>query len=281
MKILTGIVLYNPNTTRLKENLDAVACQSDKILCIDNGSNNIEKIRDILSEYVEVALIENEKNLGIATALRQIMGYAIINEFDWVLSLDQDSVCNPRLVDEYKKYFEFEDIGILTCNILDRNFYSRAICEKGERYRELKYCITSASLMNVNAYSKLAGYDEGMFIDGVDFDICVQMRRAGYKVIRINYDGVLHEVGHGRTIKFLGKECESYNHTPFRQYYMARNRFYLVMKYPSEFRLSKEILHEFKDWYIVCRYENARLEKIKSRIKGIRDAKKYYREIKK
>lgn len=281
MKVLTGIVLYNPNLTRLKENINAVICQSDMILCIDNGSDNIDNVQNIISEYPQIVLKKNEKNLGIATALHQMMCFAIANDYDWVLSLDQDSVCRSELMHEYNKYLGLEKVGILTCNILDRNFHSKAICEKNEKYRELKYCITSASLMNVKAYKTLAGYDEAMFIDGVDFDICVQMRKAGYRIIRINYDGVLHEVGHGKTVRFLGKECETYNHSPFRQYYMARNGFYLAMKYPEEFHLTKQILHEIKECYIICRYESSKMKKIKARLKGISDARRFYKEIKK
>lgn len=163
MKVLTGIVLYNPNLTRLKENINAVICQSDMILCIDNGSDNIDNVQNIISEYPQIVLKKNEKNLGIATALHQMMCFAIANDYDWVLSLDQDSVCRSELMHEYNKYLGLEKVGILTCNILDRNFHSKAICEKNEKYRELKYCITSASLMNVKAYKTLAGYDEAMY----------------------------------------------------------------------------------------------------------------------
>lgn len=272
MRILTGIVLYNSNIERLQENIESIIQQTDKIVCVDNGSKNIEDIKNLIHTYQGIDLIENGINLGIAAALKIIMQYANEHKFKWVLSLDQDSVCNKDLIMIYKKYISYPDIGILTCNIKDRNFDSKAVCSKDEMYREINFCITSASLMSVDAYNHTNGYDEKMFIDGVDFDICIQIRKAGYKILRINYDGILHEVGHGKSVTILGKKYEIYNHLPFRQYFMARNRFYLVKKYSGEYKYGKEILREFRDWYLIVKYEKNKYKKIRARISGLIDS---------
>lgn len=276
VKILTGIVLYNPDLSRLKENICAIASQVDEIVLVDNGSNNIAMIEKIYSNIPKISILKNSQNLGIAKALEEILDVAIKKGYNWVLTLDQDSVCKDELIKKYLKYSNLHNVGIMSCNIIDRNFESLSVCEKGVDYQEILYCITSASFINVEAYLKTDGFDEKMFIDCVDFDICIKMREKGYRIIRINYDGILHEVGHGRNVNFLGKKYEIYNHSAFRHYYMARNRFYLSRKYPYEFKRYRVILRECRMWLFILLYEEDKLGKISARMKGIADSGRMY-----
>lgn len=74
MDISAGIVLYNPDTDRLKENINAIINQCTHIYLIDNGSDNINNISDLLEEYndLKITVIYNQKNMGIASALNQL-----------------------------------------------------------------------------------------------------------------------------------------------------------------------------------------------------------------
>ena len=280
MKILAGIVLFNPNIDRLKENIDAIYEQVSSIVLFNNGSNNLIEINNVISHYERIIFLNSKINKGIAFALKSIMDLAIKEEYDWVLTLDQDSVCMSGLINAYSAYFNFEKIGILTCNIVDRNFKTDSGFNEGEQYKEVKQCITSASLISVNAYKETDGFDEKMFIDSVDFDLCINMRLHGYKVIKINFDGLLHEVGHGRNVRLFFKKYVSYNHSPFRQYYMARNHKYLVYKYPDEFSKLKEALREIRAELIIFMFEKNKFAKIKERWRGIKDAKKMIADLK-
>lgn len=271
--ILAGIVLFNPDLERLLENVNHVRYQVDKLLLIDNGSNNINEIKKI---FPNIEIIFNEKNLGIGKALKQIMDYAIHNKYDWVITLDQDSVISNNLIDEYKKYTSISKVGIITCNIIDRNFKEKFESFNNKDYIEIKRCITSASFMSVEYYKNIEGYNEDLFIDMVDWDICAQFIKAGYKIIRINYDGLLHEVGKGKNIRFLWMTWISFNHSPFREYYVTRNRFYLCFKYPEQYSFIKEFFRELKTWIIIVLYESEKKEKIKAKIKGLKDIKKVY-----
>ena len=228
MRFLAGIVLYNPDINRLKDNIDAIYTQVEAVLFINNGSKNLDEVKSLLDAYPNMVTIDNGENLGIATALKEIMEYGIQNAYDWVLTLDQDSVCQPGLIQTYADLCGLDKAGILTCNIVDRNFSVPNGFKPEEKYREVQQCITSASLISTKAYLQTDGFDEKLFIDSVDFDICINMRMHGFKIYKINFDGILHEVGHGRNVKLLLKDYVSYNHSPFRQYYMARNHKYLV-----------------------------------------------------
>lgn len=274
MRVLAGIVLFNPDIDRLKENIDAIYCQVDSVVLVNNGSINFDKVQVFAEGYEGIRYIDNKKNLGIATALKRMMDFAIQEQYDWVLTLDQDSVCQPGLIEKYLHYVGIEKVGILTCNIVDRNFSVDSGFKENQEYREIKQCITSASLVSVAAYRQTDGFDEKMFIDSVDFDICINMRKHGFKIIKVNFNGILHEVGHGENVKLFFKDYISYNHSPIRQYYMARNQRYLVKKYPDQFSRSKEWIRELRIELIIVLYEKNKIKKIRSRWKGIRDANK-------
>ena len=80
-KICAGIVTFNPEISRLSENIDAIRNQVDAIFIVDNNSNNINIIKKIISKDSGIKLICNNQNRGIATALNQLMKAAE----DWKL----------------------------------------------------------------------------------------------------------------------------------------------------------------------------------------------------
>ena len=44
--ILAGITLFNPDVARLEENISSIYGQVDRVICVDNGSDNIKSIED-------------------------------------------------------------------------------------------------------------------------------------------------------------------------------------------------------------------------------------------
>jgi rhamnosyltransferase len=272
-KILAGIVLYKPQLSRLLKNVEMVIGQVDQIVLYVNGRESFEAADKIQSQYPSVNVILNERNAGIATALKRIMQYAIEHSFEWALAIDQDSVCDGNLVKTYRKYQSLPNVGMLTCNIIDRNFHQNTGFQNDEDYREVERCITTASYMNVKAYQATDGYDEKMFIDGVDWDICYNLRRHGYKIYKVNYDGVLHEVGHGKDVTLFGKHYIVYGESPLRNYYSARNDVYLAKKYPEFINMRRTVLREIKAEVLILLFENQKLAKITRRWKGIAEAK--------
>ena len=150
MKIPAGIVLYCPDPDRLRENLEAICPQAASVICVDNGSDNREEITRLLSQYPQTILIANESNVGIARALNQICRRAADDGFDYVVTLDQDSVCPADMIASYEEHLT-EDAGLLCPVVKDRN---HDLGTKGgdEPMTEITECITSASLVNLKAW---------------------------------------------------------------------------------------------------------------------------------
>lgn len=277
---IAGIVTYNPEIGRLKENITALSGQVSMLLVTDNGSGNYDEIEHLCSSIdgMAIHIIRNEKNEGIAAALAQIMEWADKNLYKWVLTLDQDSVIEPGLVAEYIKTANddrYGDVAMLTCLIHDRNFKDEKYERQDAPVIEVPYCITSASFTNVAMYKRTSGYDRSFFIDFVDFDICYLLREAGYRILRINYNGLYHEVGHGENRYFLWKRIVVYHQKAFRIYYLARNIVWMHKKHPHTFgsvKMLKKLLALFTR---IVLYEDDRKEKLRRFCKGISDAGRY------
>ena len=275
MKILGGIITYGPDIERLAENIMAVITQVDLLYIFDNGSQNIEAIENLIKSYGSgIVLHRNYENAGVAYALRCMTEYADKNGFAWILTLDQDSVIKEGLVKEYLKYLAYPCVGGMTCMIKDRITGEwEDLCETSKT-QEVAGCITSGFFLNIKAYSRTSGYDVRLFIDGVDYDICNALRRAGYKLIKIPFWGLVHELGNSRIIKIGSKKIVIYGHPAFRKYYISRNAVYLAKKYKDFYSLGIQIWYRVKDMGKILFFEKDKLHKIAKSCAGIADGLK-------
>ena len=270
MKVVAGIVLFNPTLNRLKENIVAISSQVDELIFFDNGSKNIRDIEKLIKKMrIKGKVIYSESNGGIAYALNRISQLAIQEGFDWLLTLDQDTVVFPGLIKEYSKKIEdLPHLGQLTCDFIDRNRKEKRIKKYDAHAEEVKYCITSGALLNLNAYQKTDGFDEYMFIDKVDDEMCCALRKAGFKTYKIGICGFIQEIGHLTKHHFLYKTVYTNNYPPIRYYYMSRNSLYIAKKYPKEEKQIKYLMNNFKLLCKVMLYEKNKREKLKAILKG-------------
>lgn len=265
-KILAGIVLYNPNTQRLQENIEAIIPQVDSIVIVDNGSAE-SSYNNIIETFDNIICIRNEKNMGIAYALNQICGYAYTHGFDWVLTLDQDSIATPGMVDVYRSIAN-DEIGILGCWIHDRGYQIDESWGIEHETFETDWVITSAAFTNVKAWKSCGGFDNGMFIEWVDWDICESMRKAGYKIMKTYKTKLIHELGHGtRLVMVRHHQMQVMNHKPFRYYYSARNRIYMARKY-KHIGMREQLREIGFKLYTVERYEANKLKNLWAILRG-------------
>lgn len=269
MDISAGIVLFNPDINRLKENISAVIVQCTHIYLVDNGSNNTDEIKELLRQYNQskIFILCNKENQGIAKALNQLTDAAQEDGIEWILTLDQDSVAPSNIVEEFEKYTNNLNVGMLCPVICDRN--KGVVVEAKDGYKEIDECITSGSLLNIKAWKKIGGFDENMFIDGVDFDICCRLRKNGYKILCIQSVVLLHELGRIEYHRLLFWKVLVKNHSAFRKFYIARNTVYLARK--EHTNIIKAILQNVKLLLIVVFYEDDKWKKSKKILQGTID----------
>ena len=264
--IIAGVVTYNPRITLLQKNLSALLELVDRVIVVDNGSVNLADIKKIIGGIGSISLIENQRNLGIARALNEIMETAIEYEYSWVLTMDQDSVVPTNLVSEYVKYLD-SSVGILCPIIFDRNKKQPPTIYLGTH--EVKECITSGSLVNVSAWQKVNGFDEKLFIDGVDFDFCERIKKVNYRILEVGTVVLSHAIGNITMRKFFFWDVAVKNHSAFRKYYIARNTIYLAKKNGNVARQIKSYLQVAKQVSIVIMYEQDKKQKLIAICRGM------------
>lgn len=243
-----GIVLFNPEISRLENNIESIKGQVELVILFDNGSSNINEIDELINKngYKNVKIIKSSKNKGIAYALNIITNNARELGYEWILTLDQDSVTQSGTIEEFDKYTTLKDVAIICPYVIDKRRKNIKYDSKNKEYEEIDFAITSGSLININIWDKIGKFDEWLFIGLVDNDYCERVNLLGYKILQINKVILDHELGNLRASKFekvylkLGDMLSSetikklsYKRevSALRLYYSTRNLLYMHKKY--------------------------------------------------
>lgn len=261
MKVMAGIVLYNPDIDRLLDEINSVLPQVDFVCLFDNGSDNIGIVEEKTKEIENLKLLKSVCNLGIGTASNRLCKYAKENGFDWILMLDHDTICPANLIDTFKKYTNDKEIGMLCPNVVDKEIVNNIyISATGKEIEYINKCIQSATLVRLNAWEKCGGYNEWMFIDYVDFDFCKRLELNGLKIGRCTTVTVDHQLGKRIKSKYEKFYSSLYNRTRIkafkylvyknvfskaRVYYCTRNN----IVYIKMFRNYIDTGHEWRKFY--------------------------------
>ncbi len=232
--------MYNPDIERLSDNISAVLSQVKTVVLVDNGSVNFGAIQNRWENQPNLVFIKNKENQGIAKALNQMCEWAMNNGIDWILTLDQDSVCECTMIEKFLPYTKIKKIGIICPRIIYENITN--ITQYSSDYQYIEACMTSASLTSIKAWQICVGFDEWMFIDYVDNDYCMRLKLHNFRVIRVNTVVLYHQLGNSKEIQLLFKiKVFVTNHSTIRNYYYTRNSVYFMMKYMRHINLYKYI----------------------------------------
>ena len=208
MKLAVVILNYN-GIELLKEFIPKIVKYStnSKLYLIDNCSSD-KSINYVEKNFSHITIIKHAKNLGYAKAYNEgikkikeeilcLINSDVLVTKNWtapILNLfkknDFISVIQPKIKDYYKKnYFEyagaaggFLDInGIPFCN--GRLGFG---CEKDLGQYNGNYEITWASgacfFIRNKLFKDLNGFDESFFMHFEEIDICLRLKRNGYKI---------------------------------------------------------------------------------------------------
>ena len=267
-KIPATVIWYNPDTENI-ENIKTYIDYVEKVYIIDNSMNNNKKLCSSLNNN-KIEYVYNKKNLGIAKALNLACEKAISDGFKWILTMDQDSSFSSNDINGYFKSFdniEKKNIGIFSPKHILKNDINKIRDDK--KFLEIDHVMTSGNLLNLSAWEKVGKFDENLFIDEVDSEICFRMIENDYKVIQMNRIKMFHELGSLEKRNFFIKKISVLNHNYIRKYYIMRNKFYMFKKY-KKYRI-RYVYYILNDFFKVIFYEKDKLRKLKYMFRGIND----------
>lgn len=270
MKLAGVVVWYNPSKKDIK-NIDSYIKSVDKLYIVDNSENGSNELKIPNSKKVEY-IYQNE-NLGIAKALNIACYKAIKEKYKFILTMDQDSCFKSNDVDKMKN--KISDLDLSKVGIISPWHKTKLKLEKPKE--EIDYpldVMTSGNILNLDIFQKIGGFKEFLFIDGVDIEYCLNLKKNGYKVMRINSIEMQHDLGDIFYRNFLGKEFMCDNHNYLRIYYMTRNYRYIRKEYRNIAPEFCDILVKIKGLiFKIVFYEKDKFRKLRSIIFGIYDYK--------
>jgi len=275
--ICAVIVTYHPDEGFPKR-IEQIVSQVGQIVIVDNGSSEkcINMLRG-LSTKRDIHLILNGRNLGIATALNQGFGYSLQRGYKWVMTLDDDSTAGLGMVNSmiavWNSFPENERIGVIGPN--PSNSIS-GISLINNQYKPLdwieqKVIITSGSLFPARIFEKIGPFRDDFFIDCVDQEYCLRLRRNGYLVIIACRAVLIHSLGKPKVHRFLWRHLIPTNHSPGRRYYITRNGLVIAKNYffSDPAWVVRHLMALVKSTVKVVLLENDKAAKLKSIAIGV------------
>ena len=241
--VCAAIVTYNPDEATLSNAISALRSQVAAIVIVDNGSQ--PKARAWLRQQQGgpgITVLAQGRNTGVAAAQNQAIHWAREQGFDFVLIMDQDSVPAADMVGALRSAWlrleaDGERVGAVGPVPSDpygggEMPYFRVTGLRAERIPSdeigndplrVAYLISSGSLIRLNVFDRVGVMDEGLFIDGVDFDWCFRATAQGYGSFLIPTARLLHTLGDRRRRVWFFGHREILQHRPRRLYFMLRN----------------------------------------------------------
>jgi len=284
-KICCVIITYNPNDNLLST-INIMGNQVGKIIIVDNDSEDqsLVTIANSMKKNA-VCLLQNKQNEGIAKALNQGIRLAGEMGFDWVITFDQDTKPFNNIIatisEVYTLYPDKQKIGAIGANFSNANSGWHCHIKDQKKYCERDYLITSGCLLSMNAFYEIGGFREDFFIDNVDLEYSLRLKRYGKISLITKKSGMNHQVGNPKTKRFFGFNMVSSNHNSHRRYFMARNHIILSKEYlfKNPYFITKTNFFFILSLFQILLLENNRKTKILASLKGIINGFLYKRAL--
>ncbi|MDP9268927.1 MAG: glycosyltransferase family 2 protein [Acidobacteriota bacterium] len=227
--VLAVVVSYN-GFEKTRQTADALRRQVGHVHIVDNGSN--AESLDVLASLEREPRITVERlgeNRGVGCALNRGVQRARQIGCTWLLTMDQDSVVDGSLIEAYRAAVDEDPSRVCLTPRITTNSSGKGVVGGATTY-----AITSGNLVRVSLFDEIGLYDEGFFVDYIDFDFCLRLRRAGYAVHRVPAALMQHELGDSLDLPRVARRYYAL-HSPVRRYYMYRNFLYMAERYFLEF----------------------------------------------
>ncbi|MDL1966614.1 MAG: glycosyltransferase family 2 protein [Candidatus Desulfofervidus auxilii] len=208
-----------------------------KIFIVDNESTP-ESVKYLKKIAPEAELILNKKNEGFAKANNQAFNKAMKEDFEYLVTLNIDTIVHERWLEELVKaaekhleagaiqslimlYPEMEKVNSLgnELHFLGLAFcqgYGQKLPKSLPKLKEIT-CFSGAAVLTPAKVLKEVGmFDETFFMYHEDTDLSWRMRMAGYKIFLASRSIVYHKYEFSRSMQQF--------------YYLERNRIMMMLE---------------------------------------------------
>lgn len=242
MKILAIVVSYFPDKDLLRKDIDAFKDDVDRVLIWENTpADQAAQFR--LAADDKIQYCGKGINVGIPKALNYAWHYAQYYGYDYLLTMDQDSIWVdfPAFLQTVKSFGNKDAIFGPTPNDEGRGI--------SENIHRVELLITSGMLVPVQVINKIGGWWEEFKIDSVDDEFCLHALSLGIKIYKIRDSKLIQQYGETRNVSLLWKHAVLTLYSPKRSFEMFRNVIILRRRYPQSRSIKNRLsfmLHDLK-----------------------------------
>ncbi len=228
------MTVYYPDKSNL-DNAKKICSQSNLLIICDNSPTSNQKLFSVLEN---TKYFYWGKNLGLSGAFNKVLKNDTLHwaDDDYVLFFDQDSTIQPdhikTLISEYENLkYNGGSVGCIGPVYFNLNSNKEQIPRLKEyvnkQTMKVSSIITTSMLCQYKNLKKIGFWNEEIFLDMADWDICWRFYAANMNVYMTYVSVIRHSLGKG--IKKVGPIRLSIS-APFREYYQTRECLRLLFK---------------------------------------------------
>lgn len=241
MKILAISVTFYPDKELFERSVSSFVDFVDEVLVWENTPKEEAaeyRLTDGMKHSEKIHYLGEGRNVGISRALNFALKNAIKGGYDYMLTMDQDSIWEG--FDKFLLHIA-EDGG------KHPGIYAPVHKEMSipETFSKTDWLITSGMLAPVSTLDRLGGYCEQFAIDAIDAELSCRAEENGVSLYYIKDCRLWHRLGDPQKKKFLWKTYTLNDYPPFRLYGIYRNYIITIRKHPECIWLRRSFL---KGW---------------------------------
>jgi rhamnosyltransferase len=230
MNIAGVVILYHPDIQLLSENINSYVQGLKQLYVYDNSEIKTPGIEEALIKlHPSIQYHYFNANEGIAKRLNRAVEETTRNNYDYLLTMDQDSSFKEGDFEKYKLQIQlaaYNNVAQFGVNCQPHFTIAK------DKPEEVLTLITSGSILNLSLIKNIVTFNEDLFIDFVDAEFSYQVIQRGYINLMFSSIVLNHALGklvEGRSLANFKKTLRI-THSPIRVYYIMRNGLYLLFK---------------------------------------------------
>ncbi len=214
------------------------------VVVVDNGSD-FPTLEPLKTDFPEIETVQLPENMGFTAGCNRGIERAMDLGADYVFLLNNDTIIHAAAVERLVEAMEADPAaGMASAVLLDpgdekriqffqvkpfpnkaygkHSFVGQPLGEDHRKTVETGFAPACAVLFRASALRRVGLFDESLFTNWEDYDLCMRLRRAGYRLLTVGTAEVVH--AHGQTTGRV---------SPFITYFSVRNRLICLFRYGS------------------------------------------------
>ena len=219
-----------------------------KIILVDNESDN-KKVKNFKYRN-EIKIIQNKKNEGFSKANNIGIDYALKNNFDYTILINNDTIVEKNLIEVLLKTAQAKNFSVVQPLILKYSdkeiwnaggrinyFFGNFITRKKvgnslNSSHELTEWLTGCCcLFKTKIFKEIGKLDESFFAYYEDVDFSLRLKKHGYK---IGFTSKTH-VYHYESFSSISNNSKGGKLSPYIHYLNIRNHILILKKHSDLF----------------------------------------------